>query len=179
MTLSKILKSAKSLLVVTFRAPKDSTEIASRQSIIHLLQIRTLICHSLIMTTRVVLATFGFAHWLEAFDRDIDVASDAAFEHKIPVTVILVTLLGLGVFLNILCWKKRNMTYIIIHYELVYTSVLTLVPYDYGDLRVFVAFYSTLCIYLYASCSGKSSVSDIVSCTIFTALQAMVCFPLA
>ena len=135
-----------------------------------LLQIRALICHSLLTTTRVLLATFGFANWRKAFDKDIAVASDAAFEQEIPITVILISMLVIGVLLNILCWQKRHISYILIHYELVFNSILTLVPYDYGDLKTYGTFYSTLIVYLYSSCSGTSGLVDIVSCTVFTAV---------
>lgn len=125
------------------------------------------------------MATFGLSHWCQAYEREIDVVSDAAFEHEMPVTVILVTLLVIGVFLNILCWRRRNITQILIHYELIYNSALTLVPYDYGDITSFVVFYWTFCVFMYASCSSNSSVIDILSCTIFTALQALLIVPLA
>ena len=121
------------------------------------------------MIARIFLATTGISHWREAFDKDIDVASELVFGLKFPVTVILIILLVLGVLLNAVCWQRRDITKILIHYELFYNSVLTLVPYDYGNATSFTMFYWTLCVFIYTSCSSNSMV-DILSCTTFTAI---------
>ena len=78
--------------------------------------------------------------------------TELAEELQAPMTYALITLLALGVLLNLLCWRKRSMTQLLIHYELVFNSVYALVPYDYGDSANFQAFYWTLCTFLFASC---------------------------
>ena len=78
--------------------------------------------------------------------------TELAEELQAPMTYALITLLALGVLLNLLCWRKHSMTQLLIHYELVFNSVYALVPYDYGDSANFQAFYWTLCTFLFASC---------------------------
>lgn len=169
MRLPQICQATMYLIGEAFLSRNQSEESASRQSMARILQLRTLILHAIIMIGRVVMVTMDIAHWRQAFDKDSAVASEIVIQLEIPLKSILTVLLVIGVFLNILCWRKLNITQILIYYELVYNTVLALVPYEYGDAASFTIFYWTLCVFLYASCSS-SSIIDILSCTIFTAI---------
>ena len=62
------------------------------------------------MIGRVVMVTMDIAHWRQAFDKDSAVASEIVIQLEIPLKSILTVLLVIGVFLNILCWRKLNIT---------------------------------------------------------------------
>ena len=108
------------------------------------------------MISRIALAGLGLAHWRQAYDNGSYKEGIEAFglaeQLQTPVTFALITLLVIGVLLNLLSWRKSSTTQLLIHYELVFNSVYALVPYEYGDSANFQAFYWTLCIFLFASC---------------------------
>lgn len=85
-------------------------------------------------------------------------------------------IIGFGLILNLLCWKFRFLSSLIIHYELIYQCGLTLVPlYADGNQDSLLRFLQVGYVFAFTSTNIRV---DIVACTIAIGLMEGLLKPL-
>ena len=96
------------------------------------------------MIARLLMGVFEIAHWRKAWkdadaieDDKTSATKDIAYQLELPHIIILISVFLFGVILNVISWKYHRFVQFTIHYELIFSSVYVLVPYDYGDVGSF------------------------------------------
>ena len=94
------------------------------------------VTHLILMLSRVVFPIFGIAYWQKAFNERVqnnitelneDFIDKSENAIKIGIWIIIV----LGVLLDIICWKYRYLSKLILYYELFSILWQGFVPFDY------------------------------------------------
>ena len=95
------------------------------------------IIHMANMALRVIFAIFGVAYWQKVYGDDykendkFDVEFVTNSEQCVKVTII--TLIPIGITLDILVWKYRHYASLLYIYEMISLSVHSFMPFDKGD----------------------------------------------
>lgn len=86
---------------------------------------------------RVVFPILGVSYWQKAYngaDKLKDINTDYVEKSEGVIKIIMVTMIVLGVLLDILTCKYRRCARFIIYYEFIMTLLMSFVPINLGDL---------------------------------------------
>ena len=82
---------------------------------------------------RSILALSGSSSWQKAYSEYTDdPLVDIEFVEKSQgvVTTILICMIILGIFLDIIVWRRRHLAFMMLYYELSMIIIMSLVPYN-------------------------------------------------
>ena len=134
------------------------------------LHTRAWLAHILNMMSRVVFAVLGSAYWQKAYkekDEIEELNHDFVDKSESALRGALLTLIIFGVLLDILCWKYRRYSELIIYYELIRIMVQAFVPIDHGETTNGVFFMQFLYYMILYSCKpGPNTIASTIAITI-------------
>lgn len=87
----------------------------------------------------------------------------------------VIGMVGLGVLLNILVWRKRKFARVLIYYELTSNLLQTLCPFNLGDVMMMTLFMNTEHLFFV---SASHPAFDVLLCSITVFLQTSVILPI-
>ena len=126
------------------------------------------VTHLILMLSRVVFPVFGIAYWQKAFNERVQNNITELNENfieksedtiKIGIWIMIV----LGVLLDIMCWKYRQLSKLILYYELFSILWQGFVPFDYfSTMNIIYLMQFTLTFITVAVDMGPS----VIACTI-------------
>jgi len=123
-------------LVDTFR--KNSEFQNETKNIEANLYTKSWVIHSVMMSSRVVYPLLGISYWQKTYRTRAERENiDQEFIDKTEeyVKALIIVLIPLGVILDLICWRRRNLSWMLFYYELVSTVVQGFVPFDQGDYQ--------------------------------------------
>jgi hypothetical protein len=112
---------------------------------------KALILHVVTTMSRVLYPLLGISFWQKAFknrESHQDVNWDFIDEWETYIKATLVGFIILGVLLDIVCWRRRELSSLILYYELVQYIVYGFVPLNHGDAKTFVVLMVTVYTYV-------------------------------
>ena len=132
--------------VVRFTRQLFSETLSRRQS--HKAEFKTVqsafwtkawLIHCVNMFSRVLFPLLGVSYWQTAYkgqERFADKINVDFVEQIRPyIVTAIISLIPVGVILDIVAWRRREFAGWIFYYELVSNLVQAFVPFDYGDFR--------------------------------------------
>ena len=91
------------------------------------------------------------------------------------VGTLSISLIVIGVMLHLICWRHKNLAWMILYFECIWQVVYNLVP---TNLVFFSNTNRILNMAIILIMTGNNRVSDIFPCAISTVLQDALCKPL-
>lgn len=132
--------------------------------------------HCLCMFSRVVYPILGMSYWQLAYEKpNAKVDVEYAKKLQLPVTICAVTLVVIGVLLDILIWRKRKFARLLIYYELLSISLQSLVPLDLGDFESMTLLMVLTNTFIWVGCYPRANIFACIATLLFV---EFVTFPM-
>ena len=132
MSWREALKLGKNLSKDIFRKKVAYKDIEAVEEALYM---KAQLAHVVVMLGRVVYPLMGLAYWQKAYEK-LDEREDINLEFvkssESIVKIAVVTMIVLGVLLDMLVWKAREFAYLILYYEMFGVLIQGFVPYDLG-----------------------------------------------
>ena len=132
MSWREALKLGKNLSKDIFRKKVAYKDIEAVEEALYM---KAQLAHVVVMLGRVVYPLMGLAYWQKAYEK-LDEREDINLEFvkssESIVKIAVVTMIVLGVLLDMLVWRARKFANLILYYEMFGVLIQGFVPYDLG-----------------------------------------------
>ena len=128
------------------------------------------IFHIVVSLSRVIYPAFGVAYWQKAYSHDHDESMMNLEFIKLTEPIIkitTITLIALGLLLDILIWRRRKYAAWLLYFELLNVLLQGLVPFNYGHFTLTILCMTFVMIYVLVGCNmGPNIIATILTLTV-------------
>ena len=131
--------------------------------------------HIIMMFSRIVYPILGIAYWQKAYkgkDKlDEQLLNQDFVDKSEPVIkIILISLIPIGVLLDILICRRRHLANLLFYYEMISILLQGFVPFDFGDFGMIMLLMLMIQTYITVACDLSRNV---ICCTVISLIMML------